>query len=264
MMQKPYLILVPTYNEIGNVPRLLPILQKAYGEIADVLIVDDESPDGTSDWVAEYCKTNPDIHLLRRRGPRGRGHASKAGYEFFLQNGYQMLIEMDADLSHDHKDIRRLMGLQDTADVIAGSRYISGGSFGNYKWYRVGLSRLGNLVLRATLGIRVRDASQCFQLVHRRVFEAIPPRVLESPHFSIFMEFKSRVSRRGFKIREMPIQITDRTEGESKLYFREQVLSILKMIYVLNVRPALRRLMPRQAARLTAQPGPHISKGEVR
>jgi dolichol-phosphate mannosyltransferase len=234
-----YLIQICTYNEVKNLPKLLPILEEKYGAIADLLVIDDNSPDGTSDWTEAYAKDHPIVSLMRRTEDRGRGRASRAGYQAFMSSTYEYLIEIDADLSHDPSDIGRLMAQKEDADILIGSRYADGASFGNYKWYRKALSRCGNFVLRSILGLKVRDASQSFQLIPRRIFERVNPLLLESPHFSIFMELKCRASRAGFKLKEIPIKIIDRTEGESKLHFGQQVRSVLWMIYILRIREPL-------------------------
>jgi dolichol-phosphate mannosyltransferase len=228
--KKKFLILVCTYNEISNIALFLPALLTEYESVADVLVIDDSSPDGTADWVTSYAEEHPSVLLLKRAGKLGRGSASKEGYCQFLSSSYEALIEIDADFSHDYRDIRRMMELQPTADMIVGSRLIPGGSYGNYPWRRVVLSNAVNTLFRLSLQIPIRDVVQSFHLINRKVFELIDPKRFKAEGFSIYVELKYWTRARGCTIYEIPIVIQDRTAGYSKLGVIDQCRSVFQTL----------------------------------
>lgn len=228
------LILVCTYNELSNIKLMLPLLCEHYGQVADVLVIDDNSPDGTSSWVQEYSQYNDNIKLLVRNSKQGRGSASRAGYQYFLESSYKYIIEIDADFSHDYLDISRMLKLKDKSDIVVGSRLVKGGSYGNYPLRRVLLSNLVIFLFRAFLKIPCKDAVQSFHLINKNVFERLRPSMLSANGFSVYVELKYLATQMGFKILEFPIKIQERTLGESKLGFKDQVKSVvmtLKNIY---------------------------------
>ncbi len=235
--QKKYLILVCTYNEYENIQQFIPALMDSYSQQADVIVIDDNSPDGTSEWIQEYSKQNPSVGLIKRAGKLGRGSASRQGYEFFLQSKYDYLIEIDADFSHDYKDIAKMFALTDSSDIVVGSRLLPGGGYGNYPAKRVLLSNFIIYLFRTLLQIPCKDAVQSFHMIHRRVFETVRPSMLLANGFSIYVELKYLATKAGFSIKEFPIVIQDRKFGESKLGFAEQVRSVLmtlKNIYLIR------------------------------
>lgn len=224
---KRFLILVCTYNERENIALFLPALMEHYGKDADILVIDDNSPDGTSDWVDYYRQKYPSVFLLKRSGKLGRGSASKEGYEWFLQSRYQFLIEIDCDFSHDYLDIRKMMERCDSASMVVGSRLIPGGSYGNYPFRRILLSKVINKLFCLFLNLSIKDCVQSFHLIDRKIFEKIPPIQFKANGFSLYVELKYLAKCAGFSILELPIKIKDRSLGCSKLGIREQFLSVL-------------------------------------
>lgn len=227
------LISICTYNESENIENAVSTLLKMYGDGYDILVVDDLSPDGTGERVKEMMIDSPRLSLMSRDGPRGRGCASKAGYEFFLNGDYDHMVEIDADLSHPPTAIAEMVKFRNSYDMIIGSRFVRGGGFGNYPFHRVALSHITNCVFKRLLSLPYRDSTQSFVLMSRKIFENISPGILQSPGFSIFLELKYHIKNHGFTCHEIPIVIRDRDKGKSKMGIW-QFASILKMIFVLR------------------------------
>ena len=233
------LVVIPTYNECLNVKRAIDAiltLNQGY----HILIVDDNSPDGTGKIAEELASEHPEVQCLIRTGPRGRGLASIEGYHYCLDNGYRCVCEIDCDLSHDPEDIIRMVEMSRDCDVVAGSRYVEGGSFGNYPFHRRLISRAANLVARIILGIKVKDATQSFRFIKRNVLEELLQGYLISSGFSITVETNYRATRARFRICEMPIRISDRLYGTAKMNFREVVRFARAIV---SIRLGLRRVL---------------------
>jgi len=225
------LIIIPTYNELENLPRLLPeVLSKEEG--IHILIVDDNSPDGTAAFVESQMKNNNRIHLIKRQSKQGLGTAYIAGFKFAIQNGYDFIFEMDADFSHDPKEIPRFLDEIKSADVILGSRYINGVNVINWPMRRLLLSWFANIYTRVITGMPLHDATGGFKCFRREVLEAIDlDRVTSNGYaFQIEMSFKAR--KKGFKVKEIPIIFVDRVKGKSKMskkIVREAVIMVWKL-----------------------------------
>lgn len=227
--RNPYLIAICTFNEADNIEILITYLLGSYRRECDILIIDDHSPDGTADIVQRISQENPEVSLMLRDGPKGRGNASKAGYQYFMDHeNYEYLIELDGDLSHDYRDIRRLIDQRDKALLVIGSRHSKGASFGNYPIHRIWMSKLANFFVRFILNLRVNDATNSFLCISRQVFEVIPPDTLKSENFSLFMELKYLCEIKKLDIFEIPITIKDREHGDTKMSFL-QVLNLFKI-----------------------------------
>jgi dolichol-phosphate mannosyltransferase len=225
------LIIIPTYNELENLPRLLPeVLSKEEG--IDILIVDDNSPDGTAAFVEDQMKNNNRIHLLKRPSKQGLGTAYIAGFKFALKNGYDFVFEMDADFSHDPKEIPRFLDEIKNSDVILGSRYINGVNVINWPMRRLLLSSFANLYTRFITGMPVHDATGGYKCFRRKVLEAINLEKVTSNGYAFQIEMSFKAWKKGFRVKEIPIIFVDRVKGKSKMskkIVREAVTMVWKL-----------------------------------
>jgi len=215
----PTLFIVPTYNEVENIGELLAQTLRL-PERVHVLVVDDASPDGTADLVAGYRDTHPDrVHLLRRDGKMGLGNAYRTGFRYALRRGYPFIGEMDADLSHNPADIPKLAAplWADAADMTIGSRYVGGVRVMNWPLGRLILSYSAGIYTRAITRLPVQDVTAGFVCYQRRVLERLDIDRIRSTGYSFQIEMKYRAWRAGFRIAEVPIVFTERTEGQSKM-----------------------------------------------
>ena len=211
------LIVVPTYNERDNVRgvagRLLAALPGA-----ELLFVDDNSPDGTGPLLDELAAAEPRIHVMHRAGKLGLGTAYVEGFGWGLARGYEFLFEMDADGSHDPQYLPAMLALaEDGADVVVGSRYVPGGGTANWGLGRRLLSRGGSLYARTILGIEVRDVTAGFVCWRRAALEAIDLATIGSNGYSFQIEMKYRALKKGLRLVETPIVFVDRRVGQSKM-----------------------------------------------
>jgi dolichol-phosphate mannosyltransferase len=210
------LIIVPTYNEAENVRGIAERLLDAVP--ADVLFVDDNSPDGTGDIIDEMVRANPRVHVMHRAGKLGLGTAYIEGFHWGLERDYDYLLEMDADGSHDPKYLPQMLSLaEDGADVVVGSRNVPGGGTVNWGIGRNILSKGGSFYARTILGIDVRDVTAGFICWRREVLESIDLSGVDSNGYSFQIEMKYRAIKAGFKIVETPIVFIDRRVGQSKM-----------------------------------------------
>jgi len=229
------LIIVPTYNEAENVRGIAERLLAAL-PAADVLIVDDNSPDGTGAIADEMAAADRRIHVMHRAGKLGLGTAYVDGFGWGLPRGYEYLFEMDADGSHDPKYLPQMLALaEDGADAVVGSRNIPGGGTVNWGIGRKLLSRGGSFYARTILGIDVRDVTAGFICWNRRVLEAIDLPTVDSNGYSFQIEMKYRALKRGFRIVETPIIFVDRRVGQSKMS-RAIVAEALVKVWALRFR----------------------------
>jgi dolichol-phosphate mannosyltransferase len=211
------LIVVPTYNERDNVrgvaQRFLAALPGA-----ELLFVDDNSPDGTGEILDELAAAEPRIHVMHRAGKLGLGTAYVEGFGWGLARGYDYLFEMDADGSHDPKYLKTMLALaMDGADVVIGSRYVPGGGTENWGLGRKVISRGGGLYARTVLGIDVRDVTAGFVCWRRAALEAIELSTVSSNGYSFQIEMKYRAHQKGMRLVETPIMFVDRRVGQSKM-----------------------------------------------
>jgi dolichol-phosphate mannosyltransferase len=221
------LVIVPTYNESGSIREVARRLFDATGDRADLLIVDDGSPDGTADVVKELQTTDARIHLLERPGKLGLGTAYVTGFKWALERGYDAVVEMDADLSHDPADVPRLLDALEGADAVIGSRYVPGGGVGNWGRTRRALSGAGNLYARMWLGYRVKDSTSGFRAYRTEALQKLDLDGVHSQGYSFQVELTRRFHRAGATITEVPITFIERATGKSKMSRRIVVEALL-------------------------------------
>lgn len=227
------IIIIPTYNEIENIERMIRQVFN-YEKEFHLLIVDDNSPDGTASKVKELQKEYPtQLHLLQRPEKNGLGTAYKAGFDWCLKASYEYIFEMDADFSHNPADLKRLLkACQKGADMSVGSRYVSGGEVSNWDYKRIMISYFASLYVRIILWIGVKDSTAGFVCYHRRVLEAINLDKIEFIGYAFQIEMKYNAIKKGFKIVEVPIIFIDRQVGQSKMsmkIFTEAFFGVIKM-----------------------------------
>jgi dolichol-phosphate mannosyltransferase len=228
----PALVIIPTYNERDNVGPITSAVLAAEPRV-DVLIVDDNSPDGTGQVADELAAKEPRIRVLHRQQKQGLGRAYLHAFRWALEHGYQLIIEMDADFSHDPKYLPTLIDTaQGGADLVLGSRYVSGGGTVNWGLGRKVLSRGGSLYARSVLGVSVRDLTGGFKCFNRRVLEAIDLDAVLSSGYGFQIELTYRALKKGFTVKEIPIVFEDRRVGQSKMsrkIFLEAVSVVWKL-----------------------------------
>ncbi|MFP5021218.1 polyprenol monophosphomannose synthase [Pseudonocardia phyllosphaerae] len=210
------LIVVPTYDERDNLGPLLARIHDALPG-ADVLVVDDASPDGTGE-LADACAAADDrVHVLHRPGKEGLGAAYLDGFRFALRERYGVVVEMDADGSHAPEELPGMLDALAHTDVVLGSRYVPGGRVVNWPWHRAALSRGGNVYSRLALGVPMRDVTGGFRMFRREVLEALHLDSVASQGYCFQVDMAWRAVRAGFRVREVPITFTEREHGSSKM-----------------------------------------------
>jgi dolichol-phosphate mannosyltransferase len=211
------LVIVPTYNERENIRRLVDTVLRQDGRL-EVLVVDDGSPDGTGQLVAELAAEEPRVHLLERAQKMGLGTAYIAGFRWALERDYRYVLEMDADFSHDPAHLPQFLSAIEDADVVVGSRYQQGRvTVINWPIGRLILSYSANLYARAVTGLPMWDTTAGFKCFRREVLEAIDFSRVRSNGYAFQIEMHFRAWKRNFRIVEIPIVFVDRTEGTSKM-----------------------------------------------
>lgn len=211
------LVIVPTYNERENLPRLVPAIL-AQDPRLEILIIDDASPDGTGELADALAAEEARVHVLHRPGKLGLGTAYLTGFRWGLEQGYDFLFEMDADFSHDPAHLPQFLKAIQDADVVLGSRYLEGRvTVVNWPITRLLLSYGANLYARLITGLPVADATGGFKCFRREVLEAIDLGRVESEGYAFQIEITLRAWKKGFRIKEIPIVFTDRDVGESKM-----------------------------------------------
>ena len=210
------LVISPTYNEKKNISELINRISEIYYPI-DILIIDDNSPDGTADIVRNIMNENDHIYLLEREKKLGLGTAYCTAFQWALERDYDLIIQIDADLSHDPDDIPRLIEEAESADLIIGSRYIEGVNVINWPMRRLFLSYFANSYARLLIRFPIKDSTGGFKCFRRKVLESINLTNIRSAGYSFQIEMNFLAWIKGFKILEIPIVFTDRTVGESKM-----------------------------------------------
>jgi dolichol-phosphate mannosyltransferase len=229
-------LVLPTYNEAENLERIvrasLPELAKATPD-HHILVVDDGSPDGTGEIADRLAAELEPVEVLHRTEKEGLGRAYLAGFERALASGADLVLEMDADFSHDPRDLPRLIEASSEADLVLGSRYVRGGGVTDWGLLRRMLSRGGSWYARVVLGVPVRDLTGGFKCFHRRTLEGIDYRNTHADGYGFQIEITYRAIKAGFRVKEIPIVFRDRTEGTSKMSPRIAIEAVWKV-------PALR------------------------
>jgi dolichol-phosphate mannosyltransferase len=213
------LIIVPTYNELANAPLLIRRIFKHIPN-SDVLVVDDGSPDNTGDAIRELQQEFPTLHLLERKTKLGLGSAYRLGFAWGLERGYEELIEMDADLSHRVRDLKKMIEakeLQPNTDLVIGSRWIPGGKTENWSRGRELLSRAANLYVRAMVGLGVKDSTAGFRIYSASMLKRLNMESIKSEGYSFQIEMTRAVHKLDGKIIEVPITFRERENGVSKM-----------------------------------------------
>lgn len=230
-MTEKSLVIIPTYNELENIPKLIPIVL-AQDERINILVVDDNSPDGTAQFVEEQMAANERIHLIKREKKSGLGTAYIAGFKYALENEYDFIFEMDADFSHDPNELRNFLIAIMENDLVLGSRYVNGVRVLNWPMTRLLLSFFASVYTRIITGMPIKDATGGFKCFRRKVLESIDLDRVKSNGYSFQIEMTFKAFVRGFRIKEIPIVFIDRVKGKSKMskkIVREAVLMVWKL-----------------------------------
>ena len=224
-----YWVILPTYCEADNLPRLLEQLKQPALDI-NILIVDDNSPDGTGDIAALLEKENPHIHLIRRASKQGLGSAYLTGFVYALDAGADVVVTMDSDLSHDPWALSSLIAALDRAGCVVGSRYVAGGAIENWPVHRRVLSAAANRFVRVLFGMPVNDCTSGYRLYRRQVVEDILRNPPQSQGYSFIVEALFIAIRGPLSVREAPIRFVERISGTSKMGLREIIHGAWRLI----------------------------------
>jgi dolichol-phosphate mannosyltransferase len=209
------LVVMPTYNEADNINKIVPAVLDAAP--VEILIVDDSSPDGTGALADALAAQEPRVHVLHRTSKDGLGRAYLAGFAWGIARGFDVLIEMDADFSHQPASLAPMIRHMRDFDVVIGSRYVQGGQTQNWGLRRRLISRGGGLYARSVLGVQIQDLTSGFIAWRREVLEALDLSAVQASGYGFQIEMKYRAARAGARILETPITFPDRTHGESKM-----------------------------------------------
>ena len=212
----PILVIIPTYNESENIARIISRTRSAV-PYAHILIADDNSPDGTGRLADEIASADDHVHVMHRLGKEGLGAAYLAGFEWGLNEGYEVLVEMDADGSHQPEQLPRLLAALPDADLVLGSRWIKGGEVVNWPKSREVLSRAGNLWTRIALGIRLHDATGGYRAFRRKTLLGLGLDNVASAGYCFQVDLAWRALKAGFRVVEVPITFIEREYGDSKM-----------------------------------------------
>jgi dolichol-phosphate mannosyltransferase len=240
MQQSDILVIVPTYNEKENIGLLIPEI-KGLLPAAHILVVDDNSPDGTSAFVKELGRAHDGVFVLDRPKKEGLGKAYISGFRWALERNYQYVFEMDADFSHDPKYLPDFLKAIEESDLVIGSRYVNGVNVINWPMSRLLLSYFANLVTRLIAGVPVRDCTAGFKCFRRRVLETINLDKIDSSGYSFQIEVNYMAWKNRFRIKEIPIVFTDRKRGVSKMSTRI-VREALVLLWKLRLHSTFNRI----------------------
>jgi dolichol-phosphate mannosyltransferase len=210
------IVIIPTFNELNNIKKLVPELLTLY-ENLDILVVDDNSPDGTGSFIDNLSKDNSRVKLISRVKKQGLGTAYVAGYKYMLKNGYDIAFQMDADFSHDPKEISNFLKYVDEYDLIIGSRYIQGVNVINWPMKRLLLSYFANYYTKVITGLPLKDSTGGFKCFKRKVLETINLDEIKSNGYAFQIEMNYKAWIKGFKLKEVSIIFMDRVAGTSKM-----------------------------------------------
>jgi dolichol-phosphate mannosyltransferase len=211
------LTIIPSYNELESLPKTLGRLRSAV-PASDVLVADDNSPDGTGELADRIAAEDPQVHVLHRKGKEGLGAAYIAGFKWALERGYDVVVEMDADGSHQPEELPRLLeAVERGADLVIGSRWVKGGSVVNWPAYRQLISRTGSTYSRFMLGLRIRDLTAGYRAFRRTTLEKLDLDAVESVGYGFQVDLAWRVAKMGLKVSEVPVTFVERELGSSKM-----------------------------------------------
>lgn len=240
-MAERFLVVLPTYNESRNIAEILPQIL-AQDSRLDVLVVDDNSPDGTGRLADTIAATSGGrVHVLHREEKQGLGRAYLAGFRWAIERGYDRIFEMDADFSHDPKYLLDLIDATDRADLALGSRYKTGVNVINWPMSRLLLSYGANIYVRWITGLPLTDSTGGFKCFHRRVLERIPMERVQSNGYAFQIEMSFRAWKLGFRLEEVPIVFVDRVAGQSKMS-KKIVREAVWMVWWLRIQHLIGRL----------------------
>ncbi len=227
------IVIIPTYNERKNIEKLIPDIIELYPNI-NILVVDDGSPDGTGDYVKLLSQHDDRIHVLKREGKMGLGTAYAEGFKYALKNGYDLIIQMDADYSHDPKVIADFLEAIKENDLVIGSRYITGVNVINWPMRRLLLSYLANIYTSVITGMPIKDSTGGFKCFRKEVLASIDLDKIRSNGYAFQIEMNFKTFKKNFRIKEVPIIFVDRVEGTSKMskkIVREAIFMVWKLRY---------------------------------
>ena len=214
------IFIVPTYNEKDNIISLAESIFEHDPDVS-ILVIDDNSPDGTADIVNELVKKFPRLALHQRLNDKGFGKSYIDGFKKVLDNDqHEIIVMMDADFSHDHKEVPEMVKKLSNCDVVIGSRYTHGGKIDNWNWRRRILSRFANFYARTVLGVPVHDLTTGFMCFRKDILKSLDLDLIKSEGYAFLVDFKYKVLKAGFKIYEHPIVFNERREGQSKMSFK--------------------------------------------
>jgi dolichol-phosphate mannosyltransferase len=226
------IVIIPTYNEIANVGNLIRDIRSLELNPLDILIVDDNSPDGTADLIRNMQKNDKGLHLIVRPGKLGLGTAYIKGFHYALDHGYDLIAQMDADYSHDPKDLVKLFKAAEEYDWVIGSRYVTGINVVNWPLNRLILSYGANWYTRLITGLPIKDGTAGFKCWQSTVLKNIDLDTIKSQGYSFQIEMNFRAWKKGYRFHEVPIIFVDRTVGQSKMskkIIREAVFMVWKL-----------------------------------
>jgi len=235
------IVILPSYNEAENV-LLLSSDVLSRDDALEVVVVDDNSPDGTADLVSGAMADEPRLHLIKRAGKLGLGSAYQAGFEYALANGYDLIFTMDCDFSHHPKHLPQFLeSMAQGNDMVVGSRYVAGGGIQNWPLRRMLLSRFANFYTRLLLRVPVHDCTAGYRCYTREVLLVVDPAAIRSSGYAFLEDMVMRVHRAGFKIHEVPIIFEDRTRGASKINHSEIYLAAWHVLKTAFYAPAVNK-----------------------
>ena len=234
------LVIIPTYNERENIGDLIPLVLDQHTEI-DILVVDDNSPDGTAEVVEKISADNSRVHLMKRPGKMGLGTAYVAGFKYALERDYDAVMEMDADFSHDAKEIPNFITAAQQADFIQGSRYCKGVNVINWSIGRLLLSFFANYYMRIVTGLPVMDGTGGYRLIKTEVLRNIDLDRIKSNGYSFQIELLYKIWKKGYKVKEISIIFYERAQGKSKMS-KNIVYEAVFMVWKLRFRSLIGRL----------------------
>jgi dolichol-phosphate mannosyltransferase len=242
-------VLIPTYNERENLPLILARVRRSV-PAADVLVLDDNSPDGTGEVADDLAAADPAVHVLHRTGKQGLGAAYKAGFAWAIERGYDAAVEMDADGSHQPEQLPSLLRAAERADLVIGSRWVKGGSVVNWPLHRKAISVGGNVYVKVMLGLPVNDATAGFRVYRTSALQTMDLDAVSSAGYGFQVDMTAELLRHGLTAVEVPIEFVERVVGESKMsgnIVQEAFVNVGKQGLALRA-GQLRRLSTRAAA----------------